>query len=189
MTVSDYLAAAWEERRAELADQLEGLESGAVQSEAEMLGAPTMQGIVRARSQIAEPDTLIAGRLKWTTRKAAPRVVYAIDRGLEPSDRSTMLAFVVAAFQMKGGRARLSEIYPEVRRLLYEHDRGIDEVEAEVRRRVYNFCPQRVTYLGTAIFKLCSWGEYKLELRIPFSELPDSLWEDAPASSCACGQA
>lgn len=89
-----------------------------------------------------------------------------------------MLAFVVAAFQAKGGRARLSDVYPEVRRMLREHDRSIKSVEETVRSRVYNFCPQRRTYRGTPIFQLCSPGEYKLERNIPYSDIPISLWEE-----------
>jgi hypothetical protein len=96
-----------------------------------------------------------------------------------------MLSFIVEAFQIRGGRARLSDIYPEVRRLLKEYNRPNKAIEATVRGRVYNHCPQRASYLGTAIFKLCGRGEYKLETEIPFSDIPIYLWEEPEQQQAA----
>ena len=91
-----------------------------------------------------------------------------------------MVAFVVHAFELKGGRARLSDVYPLVKRLLREHHREISTVEETVRSRVYNFCPDASpkTYIGPPIFRKRGSGEYEMDYSaIPPSELP-SLWEE-----------
>jgi len=104
-----------------------------------------------------------------------------VDRGPKLSRKSSMIAFVVHAFELKGGRARLSDVYPIVKRLLREHHREIPTVEETVRSRVYNFCPEASpkTYIGPPLFHKRGKGEYELDYSaIPRGELSSSLWED-----------
>lgn len=110
-------------------------------------------------------------------------VAVAVDRGAKLSRESTMLSFVVAAFQAKGGQARLCEVYNEFRRLLRQaHYPHIEKPDEALRRCVYDHCPTRRGYVGPPVFRVASRG-YKVELsEVHFSDVgvADIFAEPAP---------
>jgi len=84
---------------------------------------------------------------------------------IDLSKNSTMLQIVMTAFENLGGRATLGRAYLEVGKILRDLGRSApNELEAEVRKIIYAYCPTSELYKSEGEFFIkCRRGEYQVK--------------------------